>query len=112
VSVLGYFYSSPFLESKFGIYDTCGVANLHGYPSVLGGLLSVLLVYVDAGADFLLYGVGVQSLFQLAAVAATLAMAVISGLLTGRFILGKDYYSSLNNLIPDYEDAVWWIEVE
>lgn len=39
ISVLGYFYSSPYLEENFGIFDTCGVGNLHGYPSVLGGLL-------------------------------------------------------------------------
>jgi ammonium transporter Rh len=109
VSVLGYFYSSPFLESKFGIYDTCGVANLHGYPSVLGGLLSVLLVYVDAGADFLLYGVGAQSLFQLAAVAATLVIAMLTGYLS----------TTVTNMIfdhsgeyEDYEDAVWWIDVD
>lgn len=32
VSVYGYVYSSPYLE-KLGIYDTCGVGNLHGSVS-------------------------------------------------------------------------------
>merc|ERR1739844_211191 len=71
VSVLGYFYSSPFLEDKFGIFDTCGVGNLHGYPSVLGGLLSILILFLDSDTSFLNYGVGTQSLMQLFAVLAT-----------------------------------------
>jgi ammonium transporter Rh len=72
VSVLGYFYSSPYLEEKYGLYDTCGVANLHGYPSVLGGLLSIFLVATDSNADFLVYGIGTQSVIQALAVAATI----------------------------------------
>ena len=47
VSVIGYAKSSPILES-LGIFDTCGVGNLHGYPSILGGLASAFFVAVDA----------------------------------------------------------------
>ena len=44
-SVFGYVYGSPCLERKvFGIHDTCGVHNLHGLPSVLGGLASIVFV--------------------------------------------------------------------
>ncbi|EEC50790.1 predicted protein, partial [Phaeodactylum tricornutum CCAP 1055/1] len=44
VSVYGYVYSSPYLESSWHISDTCGVGNLHGYPSVVGALLSIVFV--------------------------------------------------------------------
>merc|ERR1719330_2156611 len=109
VSVLGYFYSSPFLEDKFGIFDTCGVGNLHGYPSVLGGLLSIFLVLVDSDADFLNYGVGTQSLMQLLAVVFTLAVAIVTGYVSGKFITSP----LLDNAVAeDYEDAVWWIDVD
>jgi len=101
VSVLGYFYSSPYLESKFGIFDTCGVGNLHGYPSVLGGLFSVILVLFDSNAEFLQHGIGAQSIFQIFAILLTLAVAGSSGYLSGKFILST-------SLVPDYEDAVWW----
>lgn len=106
VSVLGYFYSSPYLEEKFGLYDTCGVANLHGYPSVLGGLLSIFLVFVDSNADFLNYGIVSQSIVQALAVASTIVAAISSGYVTGKFVLGNPA-SFLD--VPDYEDAVWWI---
>lgn len=109
VSVLGYFYSSPYLENAFGIFDTCGVGNLHGYPSVLGGLLSIVLVYFNAGADFLLYGAGTQSIMQLFAVLATLAMGIITGYVS---VLLTGYIVDVAGEYEDYEDAVWWIDVE
>lgn len=115
ISVLGYFYSSPFLEDKLGIFDTCGVGNLHGYPSVLGGLASILLVSFDFGADFLTYGVGgTQCWMQLLAVVVTLAMAIVTGLLSTFLVtnvLFGDFLAEFA-ITEDYEDAVWWIDVE
>ncbi len=109
VSVMGYFYSSPFLEETLNLFDTCGVGNLHGYPSVLGGLASILLVFVDSDSEFLNYAVGTQSLMQLIAVGATLAMAIITGLFSGfLFLNSASYFDD----VPDYEDAVWWTDVE
>jgi len=106
ISVLGYFYSSPYLERKLGLYDTCGVANLHGYPSVFGGLVSILLVFLDYNADFLEYGLVTQSIIQALAVLATIIAAVVSGYITGMVVLrNPESYAD----IPDYEDAVWWI---
>jgi ammonium transporter Rh len=109
VSVLGYVYSSPFLEKQFGIFDTCGVGNLHGYPSVFGGLASILLVFIDGHADFLNYSMGMQSIIQLLAVIATLTMAIVTGYITGSTFLGQ---SSNYATVIDYEDAVWWIDVD
>ncbi len=106
ISTLGYFHSSPYLEEKFGIFDTCGVGNLHGYPSVLGGLVSILFVYLYP-ADFMEHEIGVQSLFQLIAVFCTLAVATISGFIAGKII---QFFNPLSfNDVPDYEDAVWWV---
>jgi len=106
LSVLGYFYSSPYLEMSYGIYDTCGVANLHGYPSVLGGLLSIFLVFVDYDKDIMQHHILLQPIAQALAVAGTLATSIVTGYFTGMAVFGNpDSFAS----VPDYEDSVWWV---
>lgn len=52
VSTLGFHYITPFLEKKFGLYDTCGIHNLHGIPGALGGIFSAILVGTyNSGVD-------------------------------------------------------------
>jgi hypothetical protein len=46
VSVLGYVYLSPWLASKAGLFDTCGVHNLHGMPGVISAICSAIIVRV------------------------------------------------------------------
>lgn len=42
ISTLGYQYLTPYLEERFGIYDTCGVHNLHGIPGFIGGIIGAI----------------------------------------------------------------------
>lgn len=42
LSVFGFAILSPWLQRKLRIYDTCGVHNLHGMPSILGALVSTI----------------------------------------------------------------------
>ena len=102
-SVFGYVFSTPYLESKFGIFDTCGVGNLHGWPSVVGGLLSIIYVAMDPGADFLEFGTASQMVRQLGGVLATLLVSISSGYGTGLFAK-----SFKDESTPSYEDNVWW----
>lgn len=102
VSVCGYAYVSPFLQSKCRINDTCGVGNLHGYPSVLGALLSVGFIALDSKAAFLQHGMVSQMLRQLGGIVATLGVSTASGYATG-FIASK--FQDTN---PDFVDSVWW----
>lgn len=102
-SVYGYVYSSPYLESKFGICDTCGVGNLHGYPSLIGGLLSIAFVALDSDADFLEYSVIPQMCRQFAGVIATLLVSVAGGYGTGVFAS-----SFKDDTTHSFLDSVWW----
>ena len=43
-------FVQPFLCEKLKIHDSCGVNNLHGMPSVMGGLLSVILAAMASPA--------------------------------------------------------------
>jgi len=103
VSVYGYVYSTPMLEKKLGVFDTCGVGNLHGWPSVLGGLASILFVALDSDAEFLKSSGFWQCLRQFVAVVCTIAFAVGSGSFTGTVMKKAD-----DDTPDQYDDGVWW----
>jgi len=42
LSVVGYTLITPYLEESIGLYDTCGVHNLHGMPGVLAGIAGAI----------------------------------------------------------------------
>jgi len=44
LSVAGFVFIQPALQSKFKKVDTCGVHNLHGMPGILGGCVAILAV--------------------------------------------------------------------
>lgn len=102
-SVYGYSYSTPYLESKFRIYDTCGVGNLHGYPSVVGALLSVAFIALDPSAEFLTQALLPQMASQVLGIAATLLVSIASGYGTGALISSLKDGATLS-----YQDHVWW----
>ncbi|MDK2743362.1 MAG: ammonium transporter [Nitrospira sp.] len=73
LSVIGYVFIQPMLESKIKLVDTCGVHNLHGMPGLLGGLTAIFVVPGVAGV-------------QLTGIALTLMIALIGGFITGALI--------------------------
>jgi len=42
ISAFGFLTLSEKLQKKFGLWDTCGVHNLHGMPGVLGALIGCI----------------------------------------------------------------------
>lgn len=44
VSALGFLHLHHILSSKCGLFDTCGVHNLHGMPGVVGGISGIFAV--------------------------------------------------------------------
>ncbi len=87
VSVLGYVFLQPVLESKFKLVDTCGVHNLHGMPGLLGGMSAFLVVPDVAIAQF-------------NGMMITLFIAIVGGLTAGAII------RATGTTREPYEDSV------
>ncbi|MCJ8728649.1 hypothetical protein PDJAM_G00006910 [Pangasius djambal] len=119
VSVLGYKYLTPILESKLKIQDTCGVHNLHGMPGVMGAIVGSITA---AAASSSVYGNGLKEVFpevfdnnftasnqavmQIASLGVTLGMALIGGLIVG-FVLKLPIYGAPPDRLC-FEDSVYW----
>lgn len=107
ISAVGYAKIQPFLEG-LGLHDSCGINNLHGMPSLLGGAASIILVAYKGPKehDYPAVLTHTESAYwhQLAAVGLTLVVAISSGLATG-FIL-RLLKSSDDTLC--YDDAPFW----
>eukprot|EP00049_Salpingoeca_infusionum_P018034 m.355441 g.355441 ORF g.355441 m.355441 type:complete len:458 (+) comp17253_c0_seq1:291-1664(+) len=96
VCTIGYVYISPLLESKLNIHDTAGVHNLHGLPSIVGGLAGVVVASFQDASSYGgriedVYGArengnrsaGSQALYQLATLGTSLGLALLTGYCTG-----------------------------
>ncbi|XP_038655871.1 ammonium transporter Rh type A-like [Scyliorhinus canicula] len=115
ISTIGFKYLTPIFASKLKIQDTCGVHNLHGMPGILGGLAGII---ASAMASQQLYGNGFvltfpesrdsikQAGYQAAGLGATLAVALLGGIITG-FILRIPFWGQP----PDqncFDDQIYW----
>mmetsp|Transcript_3351 Transcript_3351/g.7324 ORF Transcript_3351/g.7324 Transcript_3351/m.7324 type:complete len:554 (-) Transcript_3351:542-2203(-) len=107
LSVVGFQYVMPFLDRTIGLGDTCGVHNLHGLPSILGGLVAGLAA-LGQTEDYLPWGDGATQLgYQVLAIVTTMAIAIGAGLVAGYLVSLLDSGCPLS--VEDYfEDQPWW----
>ena len=110
LSTYGFSRIQPLLENSYGLHDTCGIHNLHGMPSILGGFASVFLcahkgpLHHDMPDVFHHTGQGGN---QFAAILLTLITAVATGVLSG-YVMRRFAPMSNTDL---YSDLPYW-EVE
>jgi ammonium transporter Rh len=93
LSTFGFAWIQPRIEKGFRMIDTCGVTNLHGWPGLLGGLLTL----------FVIQGVNIGD--QLAGIGITIIVALVPGYIVGRIIL------ALGSIRKQYDDSVEIIDV-
>uniref|UniRef100_A0A3Q0RHZ7 Rh family B glycoprotein n=1 Tax=Amphilophus citrinellus TaxID=61819 RepID=A0A3Q0RHZ7_AMPCI len=121
ISVLGFKYLSPILESKLKIQDTCGVHNLHGMPGVFGAIVGAVTASL-ATKD--IYGEGMEDVFPLVydekvkrtaayqggiqaiSLAVTLGIALVGGLIVGFILKLPIFGTPPDNLC--FEDNIYW----
>lgn len=96
LSTVGFVKLSPLL-TKIGVYDTCGVHNLHGMPGFFGGVFSaIFLAAYNLGTSSIIGAVGwnepntdwlKKGAMQLSGVAVSLGISIASGIVTGLLLL-------------------------
>jgi hypothetical protein len=112
VSAFGYNHIMPWLENTMGVHDTCGVHNLHGMPSVVGALASVIVAgYKGYGPqhrehDNHIYGSTVHSQWwrQWVAIFLCIIFAIVAGLCTGLIMKA----ANPEGQDKPFQDEVYW----
>jgi ammonium transporter Rh len=115
VSVSGYCFLMPALERRMKLSDTAGILNLHGMPGVIGGL-ACAFASMAVSDDY--YGssltdiyrarkhrtAGQQGGYQLLAVVVSVGIAVVAGVIVGRFLRSPLFIQQQMM----YEDDEWF----
>jgi ammonium transporter Rh len=92
LSVVGFVFIQPMLESRIKLIDTCGVHNLHGMPGLLGGLCAIVVVPTVVGA-------------QLTGIGLTLVIALAGGGIAGMLIKATGTTEQAYEDYPEFAHA-------
>lgn len=104
ISTYGYHHIMPSLLDKMSLHDSCGIHNLHGMPSVFGGLLSVYMAYTTPCSQYQAAYAATQWQGQLQGVLMTLFVSIFTGIGTGWMLnkLESKKYAS------PFHDGLYW----
>ena len=96
ISTYGFNRLTPYLSEKGIMHDTCGITNLHGIPGILSGTLSAIVAACLHEGSLSPYPLSdlfpevakgrtmqVQAGYQFGFLLVTIALAVLSGYVTG-----------------------------
>ncbi|XP_027375843.1 RH-like protein IC isoform X2 [Bos indicus x Bos taurus] len=105
ISIGGFRYLQACLQRKVQLHDTYGVHYTFGLPGLLGGIVNIMLMALQAqGVDK--STLGYKVLIDLGALAFTIVMGVASGLLTG-LLLNLNIWKSTHK-IHYFDDQSFW----
>eukprot|EP00762_Andalucia_godoyi_P004028 ANDGO_05651.mRNA.1 hypothetical protein len=116
LSVFLYVFCQPYLERTIGLNDTCGIQALHAGPGIMGAVGGIIACG-SAAAEHSLYGEDFSTVFphgdnqasyQFAALAVTIGIAVVGGVLTAWFV----GWMTRNRPMKDeerFQDSADWV---
>lgn len=93
ISTVGFAVLQKKQEKFHKIVDSCGVSNLHGMPGIFGGLAAIVVIQnLDVAA-------------QLKGIIATVVLAIVAGLFTGKVISLFGKPKEVYNDAAEFENA-------
>ncbi|ETE68491.1 hypothetical protein L345_05715, partial [Ophiophagus hannah] len=104
ISVLGMAYLQKHLDPAFNIHDTCGVLYTFGLPSLLGGIIHIIVILTNHSKNLSVFGY--SALIEVGALSLSLFLSLFSGLLTG-FILTCKLWKT-PPVTKYFDDQVYW----
>jgi ammonium transporter Rh len=93
ISTIGFAVLQNKQQAFHKIIDTCGVSNLHGIPGIFGGLAAIIVIKDLSAAS------------QLKGIVATVVIAVIGGLITGKIVSLFGHVKEIYNDGVEFKDA-------
>ena len=107
VSCFGFNKIQPFLCDHYNLHDSCGIHNLHGMPSVLGGIFSIVIAMQQNSDQYDPLYAANQWSFQLQALIFTLCCAIATGAVTG-ILITKLESADIHFESEKFQDGAWW----
>ncbi|XP_013907094.1 PREDICTED: RH-like protein isoform X1 [Thamnophis sirtalis] len=104
VSVLGMACLQKRLDPALKIHDTSGVLYTFGLPSLLGGIIHVILILTNHSQN--LSVLGYSALIEVGALSLSLCLSLFSGLLTGLTLTCKLWKTP--PVTKYFDDQVYW----
>ncbi|XP_063168631.1 RH-like protein [Candoia aspera] len=104
ISVLGMVYLQKRLDPALKIHDTCGVHYTFGLPSLLGGVIHVVLILTNHSKNLSVFGY--SALTEVGALSLSLAISLASGFITGLILTCKLWKTP--PVTKYFDDQAYW----
>ncbi|XP_034269392.1 RH-like protein isoform X3 [Pantherophis guttatus] len=104
ISVLGMACLQKRLDPALKIHDTCGVLYTFGLPSLLGGIIHVIVILTNHSNNLSVFGC--SALIEVGALSLSLCLSLFSGLLTGLILTCKLWKAP--PVTKYFDDQVYW----
>ncbi|KAH0631213.1 hypothetical protein JD844_005440 [Phrynosoma platyrhinos] len=104
VSVLGFAFLKERLDPALRIHDTCGIHYTFGLPSLLGGIVYIILIVMNSLEN--LSVLGYEALIESGALSLSMALGMIGGFITGFFLTCKFWKAP--PITKYFDDQAYW----
>ncbi|KAM6428232.1 blood group Rh(CE) polypeptide isoform 1-T5 [Liasis olivaceus] len=103
-SVLGMACLQKHLDPALKIHDTCGVHYTFGLPSLLGGIIHIIIILTNHSNNLSVFGY--SALIEVGALSLSLVISLFSGFITGLILTCKLWKAP--PVTKYFDDQAYW----